>query len=197
MLASRLGYRITARFARTFFGRMFNHPDRIFTDAMLKPETQDLGLFADGMANVVETQKSVAQHYFNDGSVEMACPPLKALLHIMAHGEYEGRDLQSPKIRHLFERENMMASGWYAERLRSKQAIDTKLWQRHVSYLTKFITKEHYTEEARRLGVEDRLHRARLELKRVTGSAYIEELRGTLGVNPLPQVFHLSEHKNL
>jgi len=191
VLASRLGYRITARFARTFFGRMFNHPDRIFTDAMLKPETQDLDTFADGMANIVETQKSVAQHYFNDGSIEMACPPLKALLHIMAHGEFEGRDLQSVKIRHLFARENMLASDWYAERLRAKQVIDTKLWQRHVGYLTKFITKEHYAEEAARLRVEERLHKARAELKRVTVPGYLEELRGTLGVNPLSQVIHL------
>jgi phosphoenolpyruvate carboxykinase (diphosphate) len=125
----------------------------------------------------------------------MACPPLKALLHIMAHGDFEGRDLQSLKIRHLFARENMLASRWYAERLQAKQAIDTKLWQRHVAYLTKFITKEHYAEEAGRLGVEERLHKARVELKRVTGPAYLDELRGTLGVNPLSQVFHLSGHK--
>jgi phosphoenolpyruvate carboxykinase (diphosphate) len=78
VLASRLGYRITARFVRTYFGRMFNHPDRVLTDAMLKPETQDIGVFADGVANIVETQKSVAQHYFNDGSIELACPPLQA-----------------------------------------------------------------------------------------------------------------------
>ncbi len=191
VLASRLGWRITARFARTFFGRMFNHPDRIFTDAMLKPETQSLELFADGMANIVETQGSVAQHYFDDGSIEMACPPLRALLHIMARGEFEGRDLQSVKVRHLFTRENMLVSAWYGERLRAKQAVDTKLWQRHVSYLTKFVTKPNYADEVARLGVEDRLHKARRELKRVTAPEYPDELRGTLGVNPLSQAIHL------
>jgi hypothetical protein len=193
VLSSRLGYRITARFVRTFFGRMFNHPDRVFTEAMLKPETQDLALFADGMDNIVSTQKSVAQHYFNDDSIAMACPPLKALLHIMANGQFEGRDLGHVKVRSLFTRESFLASDWYAERLRAKQAVDTKLWQRHVSYLTKFITKEHYAEEAARLGVEDRLHKARIELKRVTSPAYLEELRGTTGANPLPRPVRIGE----
>ncbi len=186
VLSARLGYRITARFARTYFGRMFNHPDRIFTDAMLKPETQDLAIFADGMDNIVATQRSVAQHYFADGSIELACPPLQALLHIMAHGQFEGRELSHAKVRSLFTRETFLASDWYAERLRAKQIVDSKLWQRHVSYLTKFITKPHYGEEAARLGIEPRLHQARNELKRVTAPAYLGELRGTLGVNPLP-----------
>jgi hypothetical protein len=186
VLSGRLGYRITARFARTYFGRMFNHPDRIFTDAMLKPETQDLAIFADGMDNIVTTQRSVAQHYFNDGSIELACPPLKALLHIMAHGQFEGRELSHAKIRSLFTRESFLASDWYAERLSAKQIVDTKLWQRHVSYLTKFITKPHYGEEAARLKIEERLHHARNELKRITASTYLNEIRGTLGVNPLP-----------
>jgi len=190
VLAGRLGYRITARFVRTFFGRMFNHPDRVFTDAMLKPETQDMDVFADGMDNIVNTQRSVALHYFNDGSVEMASPPLKALLHIMAQGQDEGRDLSHAKTRTLFTREDLLASDWYAERLRAKQAVDTRLWQRHVSYLTKFITKPHYAEEAARLRVEDRLHQARIELKRIVAPSYVDELRGTLGVNPLPVMPH-------
>jgi hypothetical protein len=185
VLASRLGYRITARFVRTYFGRMFNHPDRVITDAMLKPETQSAEIFADGMDNIVETQKCVAQNYFNDGSIDMACPPLNALLHIMAHGQFEGRDLGHAKIRTLFTRENMLASDWYAERLRAKQVVDTRLWQRHINYLAKFITKPHYGEVSVRLGIEDRLHKARRELKRTQAPAYLEELRGTLGANPL------------
>jgi phosphoenolpyruvate carboxykinase (diphosphate) len=185
VLSSRLGYRITARFVRTYFGRMFNHPDKVFTDAMLKPETQDLAVFADGMDNIVSTQRSVARHYFNDGSIEMACPPLNALLHIMAHGQFEGRDVGHAKIRSLFTREYLLGSEWYAERLRAKQSVDVKLWQRHVNYLTKFITKEYYADEAARLGIESRLHEARNELKKVQLPAYLNDLRGTLGANPL------------
>jgi hypothetical protein len=165
---------------------MFNHPDRVITEPMLKPETQDLATFADGMDNIASTQRSVAMHYFNDGSIELACPPLKALLHIMAHGQFEGRDLAHTKVRSLFTRENLLASDWYADRLRAKQSVDARLWQRHIGYLTKFITKEHYADEAARLGIEDRLHKARLELRRINSPAYLQELRGTLGANPLP-----------
>jgi len=50
--ASRLGYRITAKFVRTFFGRVFDYPDRVFDDAYLRPETQDLDAFADGVHNI-------------------------------------------------------------------------------------------------------------------------------------------------
>ncbi len=185
VLASRLGHRITARFARTYFGRMFNHPDRVFTDEMLRPELQDMEVFADGVANIVETQKRVAMHYFNDQSIETACPPLKALLQIMAHDHFEGRGLGDPKIRTLFTRDNMMASDWYAARLRMKQTIDTRLWRQNVAYLTKFITLPYHTEEAARLKVEDRLHHARLELKRVSTPEYLNEIRGTLGAQPL------------
>jgi hypothetical protein len=117
----------------------------------------------------------------------MACPPLKALLHIMVHGEFEGRELSHARTRSLFTRENMLASDWYAERLRARQTVDAKLWQQHVSYLTKFITKPNYADEAARLGIEDRLHHARHELKRISTAAYLDGIRGTLGANPLPR----------
>jgi len=84
VLASRLGYRINVRFVHAFFGRMFNHPHALFTDEMLRPELQDLAEFANGVDNIVSTQKRVAKMYFDDGSIRQACPPLQALLHINA-----------------------------------------------------------------------------------------------------------------
>src|SRR6185503_19282531 len=91
VLASRLGYRITHQFVIHYFGRVFNHPHVVFTPEMLRPELQDIDVFVDGMDNIVTTQKRVAEQYFNDGTIESACPPIKALLHIMAHGSYEGK----------------------------------------------------------------------------------------------------------
>ena len=38
VLASRLGYRITAKFVHTFFGRVFDNPAAVFADAILRPE---------------------------------------------------------------------------------------------------------------------------------------------------------------
>ena len=41
--ASRLGYRMTERMATKYFGRIFLHPDVVFTPEMLRPELQDVG----------------------------------------------------------------------------------------------------------------------------------------------------------
>ena len=85
-----------------FLGRLFETPDVVFSEEMLRPEKQSLELFAAGVDAIVEAQRRVALNYFEDGSVEAACPPLKALLHIMAHGEYEGMGLDDPRFRALF-----------------------------------------------------------------------------------------------
>lgn len=185
VLASRLGYRINARFVRMFFGRVFNHPRSVFTDEMLRPELQGADIFADGMDNIVATQKRVAQMYFDDGSVKQACPPLKALLHIMLHDQWEGRGLEHPEVRQLFTREHLLASDWYAARLKAKQSIDRKLWRRHVNYLDKFMKRTSHADEAKRLGIAARLDRARKTLDDVESAGYLESLRGTLGAEPI------------
>src|SRR5258708_33420300 len=78
--ASRLGYRITYSFVRTYFGRLFANPNRVLDQGLLKPETQDLDSFADGVLNIAEAQQRVAQQYFDDVSGALAGPPLHAVL---------------------------------------------------------------------------------------------------------------------
>ena len=96
--ASRLGYRITQLFMEHFTGRLFETPNAVFPEEMLRPETQGREVFADGVDAIVDAQTRVAEGYFTDGSVDAACPPLKALLHIMAKGSYEGKDITHPAI---------------------------------------------------------------------------------------------------
>jgi phosphoenolpyruvate carboxykinase (diphosphate) len=178
VLASRLGYRITEQFAERFLGRLFETPDAVFPEPMLRPEKQDLAQFAQGIDAIVEAQQRVALLYFEDGSVEHACPPVKALLHIMAHGHYEGNGVESPAIRGLFQREALLASDWYQERLRAKQHIDVALWRRHVETL----------ETARAtMDVTAELAEARAELSRVKSPEYLGGLVGTLGADPMSQ----------
>ena len=185
VLASRLGYRVNERFVRTFFGRVFNHPTAVLTEEMLRPETQDAAVFADGMDNIVSTQRRVARMYFDDGSVECASPPLKALLHIMLHGQYEGKGLEHAEIRRLFTTENLLASEWYEARLKAKQSIDHQLWLRHIRNLEKFLKRANYTEEAERLGIPARLENARKNFASIESSGYLQQLRGTLGAEPI------------
>lgn len=182
ILSSRLGYRITRRFVRTYFGRVFNHPHVVFTDEMLQPERQDLELFVDGMDNVIGTQRRVAESYFKDGSVEQASPPLKALLHIMKEDRFEGKDLNHPDIRALFTRESMVKSDWYRARLTAKQRQDIQLWEQHVDSLGRFLNKASYADEARRLGMQEVLEKARNRLAAVQSPHYLEELKGTIGL---------------
>lgn len=184
VLASRLGYRITRRFVAHFCGRVFNHPHSVFSDAMLKPEQQDADEFADGIDNIVTTQASVAQHYFNDGSIEQACPPLRALLHLMRDGSYQGKTLADPEIRALFEPDSVRQSDWYQARLATKQTVDVAHWRQHCGYLEKFLSRPNYTGEAERLGIAQRLASARARLAHVESAAYLKELHGTIGAEP-------------
>ncbi|MCX6625293.1 MAG: hypothetical protein NTY38_30380, partial [Acidobacteria bacterium] len=133
VLASRLGYRITAQFAERFLGRMFETPDAVFPEEMLRPEKQDLNDFAAGVDAILEAQKRVALNYFEDGSIQGACPPLKALLHIMACDQWHGKGVNDPEVRAMFTREALLSSDWYQERLRVKQERDIALWQRHLA----------------------------------------------------------------
>jgi hypothetical protein len=133
----------------------------------------------------VEAQERVARAYFEDGSIEDACPPLRALLHVMAYGNWEGKDANHAEFRRLFTREALLESEWYKERLRVKQSRDVGLWQRHVQRLTEFLALPSHLEEARRLGINERLARARQELERVSSNDYLAALHGTIGADPI------------
>jgi hypothetical protein len=109
----------------------------------------------------VEAHWWVAAAYFADGTIEDACPPLQALLHIMAHGDYKGKNAADPAIRPLFTREALLASDWYQERLAIKQRRDVALWERHTWRLGEFLASPGHGDEARRLGIPARLEHAR------------------------------------
>jgi hypothetical protein len=174
---SRLGYRITRRFVRQFFGRIFNHPQFVLTDEMLRPEKQDMAICIEGMDNIIATHQRTAQHYFNDGSIEMAAPPLRAVLHIMRDDHFEGKSLEDPEIRALFTRESLLAGAWYAGHLQEKQTRDVRLWERHIAYLEDFLRKPTYADEGARLGIPSRLALARKTLAEVKSEGYLDAFR--------------------
>jgi phosphoenolpyruvate carboxykinase (diphosphate) len=185
ILASRLGYRITRTFLNHYFGRVFDSPTTVFNDEMLQPETQDLEAFADGINNITEAQRRCAQAFFDDGSIDAACPPLAALLHIMVHGHCNGKGVEDPEVRRLFTRDYLLESDWYQERLKIKQDRDCALWRRHILSLSEFLERPHYGDEAERLDINGRLVRAKAELKRLEQPEYLASLNGTLGADPL------------
>ena len=182
--ASRLGYRITERFIRRYFGRIFDNPDKVFDKSILQPETQDLDSFADGVKYIVEAQQRSAQQYFDDGTIEKACPPLKVLLTIMAHGHCKGKTERDPEVRRLFTREALLASDWYRERLVTKQARDIALWERHRDYLETHLKEHHNADRSIQEAVRNRQQIVASELVRLRRPEYLKELHGTLGAEP-------------
>ncbi|QEH38064.1 hypothetical protein OJF2_66600 [Aquisphaera giovannonii] len=183
VLASRLGYRVTAKFTHTFLGRVFDHPARVFPEELLRPEAQDLDAFVDGVHNITEAQQRVARQYFEDGSIKDACPPLRALLAIMAEGSFEGKDAHHPEVRGLFTREAMLASDWYRQRLAAKQESDIRLWSRRVRYLEdRAASAREGSDDAEDL--RGRCDRARAELERVSSRGYLASLNGRIGLDP-------------
>ena len=185
VLASRLGYRITGRFVSSYLGKIFDSPAVAFDEALLKPELQDLQMFVDGISNIVDTQQSVAQRYLEDGSVEAACPPIKALLHIMATGEYEGRDIQHPDIRAMFSRDALLTSDWYQRRLETQQMREIELWTRHSQALSDFLADEQHADIAAEMGIAERFEKAKQQLARISAAEHIDRLRGTIGADSL------------
>lgn len=177
---SRLGWRITSQFERTFFCRVFNTPGVVLPPDMLRPELQDRDVYVDAIQTIVKTHAQVAQEYFEDGSIDLAVPPLKALLHVMAYGQYEGLREDDPAFRKLFDREEMLKSDWYAERLKAKQDVDIALWQRHIENLQLKIVKNPGSQEV----IKKKIAYCGEQLKAVRSPAYLAGLRGTVGVTP-------------
>ena len=184
VLASRLGWRITARFVQTYCGRVLGNPSSVFDDEFLQPEKQDMAVFADAVDNIVAAMRHTAEHYFADGSVATACPPLRALLHIMRDGNWEGRGADDPVFRALFTRESLLKSDWYQARLEAQRTIDAWLADNQARYLEKFLGRSNYADVAVRLDVRSRLAQSIAAARAANSADYVKKLVGTLGAEP-------------
>ena len=182
--ASRLGWRITSKFLHDYFGRIFDNGTAVFEESVLKPETQDLAIFVDGVDNIVEAHRTVAQSYLGDGSWKDACPPLQGLLHIMATGAWNGKTEADPDFRAQFTREALLRSDWYKARIEHQQRLDVDGWQDRVRYLNAFLDKPENRGHATRLNIAGRLEQAQRMLEKVSAPGWRDRLVGTIGADP-------------
>ncbi len=185
VLGSRLGYRLNKEFLSAFMGRIFDNPEVVFDEDMLKPELQSMADYADGINNIVEAQQKVAKAYIEDGSIEAAIPPLKAILYIMAEGSFEGKTTDDPEIRKLFDRDLVIKSDWYKARLTRFQENRINQVKSNIKYMEAFLGQERHREESMRLGIPTRLEKAKAKLKEVSSKKYLETINGTIGLDPL------------
>lgn len=185
VLASRLGYRINENFAFRCMNRLFDEPLAVFDEKMLKPELQDMDQYVDGINNIVEAQRKVALKYFEEGSVEAAIPPLKAIIHIMAYGTYEGKTIDAPEVRNLFDRDYVLNSDWYRERLAIKQQRDIELANRQLDYITAFRGKPENANCINDLRIDYKIAKLKERLRYLSSDEYRQTLVGTIGADPL------------
>ncbi|WMI66348.1 hypothetical protein RBH94_04110 [Aestuariibaculum sp. YM273] len=185
VLASRLGYRITQQFSLRCLNRLFDEPNIVFDEKMLKPELQGMDDYVDGINNIVEAQKKVALRYFEDGSIEAAIPPLKILLHIMAYGTYEGKEISHPELRKYFKRDYVINSDWYLERLKLKQQKDIAFYKKQQDYLTNFASTDHNVALVKELHILEKLQQVKTKLYQASNDSYLNSLMGTIGADPL------------
>ncbi len=183
--ASRLGYRITEQFAFNHLKSIFDEPQAVFREEMLRPEKQGMEAFADGVDNIVEAQRKVALNYFVDGSVDAAIPPLKALLHIMAYGHYEGKDVSDSEIRKLFDRDYVINADWYKERLKRKQQIDIEFLEKEIDYVEQFKNDPVNQEYVESMDLPEVLQETQKRLEYTRSDKYLNFLEGTIGADPL------------
>jgi len=181
--ASRLGYRITRHFVRDHFGKLFDTPTAVFDEAMLRPESQDMAAYIDGIDNICEAQQRVARGYFADGSIDDACPPLQALLNIMAYGHYQEKSIDDPDIRKMFSRDYLIQSDWYRERLIIKQKRDVDLWRNHAAYMEQQLGKINDDEHELREELIERVGESERMMEVLGEESYLERLQGTLGAD--------------
>lgn len=179
--ASRLGYRITESFCQNYLGKIFDEPQNVFDEGILKPEKQSLEAFADGVKNIIEGHKKVAQAYMRDGGINEAIAPLKALLHIMAEGNYEGFTIDAPEVRDLFKKENIINSDWYLKRLENKRQIEIKLIEKKIENVEAFIANPINKTIIDGLNYGEKLEEAKKELEILKSDGYLKSQVGTLG----------------
>jgi hypothetical protein len=165
--------------------RLFDEPLAVFNERMLKPELQGMEDFVDGINNITEAMQRAAMPYFEDGSVEAAIPPLQVLLHIMAYGNYKGKDISDPELRKMFKKEEVIKSEWYEARLKLKQEKDIDFYKSQINYLEDFIANRNNNILIEEMNIAGRLEKARELLDHAESKQYIKELTGTIGADPL------------
>ena len=172
--ASRLGYRMTERLATKYFGRIFLHPHVVFTPEMLRPELQDVAVFAESIATIVmhprAGRRAPTSRTARSRWRSRRCgpcwrswptgPPRRA-----------GR-LESPEFRaHVHPRVGARAPTGTPQRLDAKQAAASGRADAGLAAIEKFVTTPGNEEPTARLGMPARVAAARAEAERLSGAA--------------------------
>lgn len=103
----------------------------------------------------------------------------------MAYGEFEGKHISDSELRKQFDRDVVIKSDWYKERLKRKQQIDIEFYEKQIAYIESFMAEKLNSEWSEDLSLEDRYEKAKKDLEKVKSEEYLQSLVGTIGADPL------------
>ena len=181
VLASRLGYRITALFAERFLGRIFETPGRGVSRG--DPAAGEAGHGRVRRRRGCHRRRAATRRRRTISRMAASTPPVRRCRRCCTSWRTatgEGKGMDDPAVRAMFTREAVLESEWYQERLRAKQERDIALWKRHLAALETHLAGPG----GQRFDVTVRLAQARAQLARVSSPAYLTELVGTIGADP-------------
>lgn len=104
---------------------------------------------------------------------------------MMAYGNYEGKEMSDPELRSYFERDYVINSDWYKERLKLKQQKDINFYTNQISYLERFISNDQNKSLVAEMDLNGRLQNVKNMLATASSPEYINSLVGTIGADPL------------
>ncbi len=158
VLASRLGYRINARFVHTFFGARVQSSARRVHRRDAAPGTAGPGHFCGRHGQHRHHAKARRENVFRRRQHRAGVSAVAGAAAHHAERRMGGQGTSNIRKSANCSRANhLLASDWYAARLAAKQKIDRQLWRRHVDYLDRFLKRASHADEAARLGIADRL----------------------------------------
>lgn len=103
----------------------------------------------------------------------------------MAYGHFDGKDISNPELRKQFDREQVIKSDWYLERLKQKQQKDVAFCKKQINYLTQFMQNPDNASLVVEMNIPERIEKAQNNLKEISSEAYFKNLIGTIGIDPL------------
>ena len=103
----------------------------------------------------------------------------------MAYGNYEGKEMSHPELRKYFEREYVINSDWYKDRLELKQTKDVNFYTQQINYLEDFIGNPDNLSLVTEMNIINKLKNVKKLAKQASSDKYIESLIGTIGADPL------------
>ena len=93
--------------------------------------------------------------------------------------------MSDPELRRYFERDYVINSDWYKERLQLKQQKDINFYSNQISYLERFISNVENNLLVAEMDLDTRLQNVKNMLATASSPDYIDSLVGTIGADPL------------